>query len=47
MKEYKLWLSIKKILEDKNSTNEQKLERIETYIEVHEQNSQISLSDVL
>lgn len=46
MKEHSLWLSIKKVIEDKNATNEEKLERIQTYIEVHEVNSKPSMSDM-
>lgn len=46
MKESSLWLSIKKVIEDKNATNEEKLDRIETYIEVHEMNNTPSMSDM-
>jgi hypothetical protein len=46
MKEHSLWYSIKKVIEDKNATNEEKLDRIETYIEVHELNNKPSMSDM-
>ncbi len=46
MKEHSLWLAIKQVLEDTGATNEEKLERIETYIEVHELNNKPSMSDM-
>lgn len=46
MKEHTLWLSINKILEDENSTIEEKLKRIETYIEVYKMNNTPSMSDM-
>jgi hypothetical protein len=47
MKENTLWLAIKKVIEDKEVTDEQKLERIETYLEVYETNSRQSMSDMI
>jgi hypothetical protein len=47
MKENVLWLAIKKVIEDKKATDEQKLERIGTYLEVHEANSRQSMSDMI
>jgi hypothetical protein len=46
MEENTLWLAIKNVVEDKESTDEQKIERIETYLEVYETNSRQSMSDM-
>lgn len=46
MEEHSLWLAIKKVLEDEKATNEEKLERIDAYIEVHELNNKPSMSDM-
>lgn len=47
MKEISLWYSINKVIEDKEATNEEKLERIEIYLEVYKSNNKQSMSDMV
>lgn len=46
MKKPSLLSAIKKVIENKEITNEEKLDRIETYLEIEEGNSRQSMSDM-